>query len=344
MLAGARCVDYPCGVRRVSQRGRTTMTRILSIDGGGIRGVIPGTVLAAIEQTTGRPIAELFDVIAGTSTGGILACGLTAPDGQGKPRFSASALVDMYVNEGSRIFPHHALQNIEALVDEKYPVTGLETVLHKYVGESLLSETVTEIFVTAYDVERRKPKFFRSQDAKQDPTRNPPLWMVARATSAAPTYFEPFKLQGASSGEYEALVDGGVFANNPAMCAYVDGSSGPGQVRPDDMFLVSLGTGSQNRPLLYDAIKDYGKLQWAQPILDVVFDGISSTTDYQLAQIMGKDDYFRLQTELTIASDTMDDVRPGNLGDLQRQGQKLIDDNADALARICHRLTSPATP
>jgi len=320
------------------------MTRMLSIDGGGIRGVIPAAVLASIENTTGKPIAQLFDVIAGTSTGGIIACALTAPGEKDAPRFSAAAIVDMYVKEGARIFPHHMFERVRAFVDEKYPVAGIEAVLHEHVGEALLSETVTELFVTAYDIERRKPKFFRSQDARRDPTRNCALWMVARATSAAPTYFEPYKLEGATPGEYEALVDGGVFANNPAMCAYVDGSAGPGQVRPDDLFLVSLGTGAQNRPLLYDRVKDYGQLQWAQPILDVVFDGVSATTDYQLQQVLGPANYVRIQTDLTIASDTMDDASPANLEKLQLQAQKLIADNADVLAQICSRLTSSASP
>jgi uncharacterized protein len=316
------------------------MLRILSIDGGGIRGLIPGTVLAAIEKSTQKPIAKLFDVIAGTSTGGILACGLSAPGDGGNPRFSASTLVDMYVQEGARIFPQHIFERITELLGEKYPATGIENVLHKYVGESRLSETVTEILITAYDIERRKPKFFRSRDARDDPTKDHPLWMVARATSAAPTYFEPFKLPGAAPGDHEALVDGGVFANNPAMCAYVDGSVGPGQVRPDDVFVVSLGTGSQNRPIMYDRVKDWGQLQWAKPILNVVFDGVSATTDYQLEQILGDDHYFRLETELTIASDDLDRATPENLRNLQLQADKLIADNEQILDRICARLTA----
>jgi hypothetical protein len=121
--------------------------------------------------------------------------------------------------------------------------------------------------------------------------------MIARATSAAPTYFEPFKLSGADSQDYEALIDGGVFANNPAMCAYVDGSTGPGQARPEGVLLVSLGTGSLNRPLMYDQVKDWGQFQWSKPILDVTFQGVSATTDYQLEQILGYDQYFRLDTE-----------------------------------------------
>ena len=82
--------------------------------------------------------------------------------------------------------------------------------------------------------------------------------MVARATSAAPTYFEAFKLPGIKPDDYEALVDGGVFANNPAMCAYVDDSAGPGQMGREEVVLVSLGTGAQNRPLMYNRVKNWG--------------------------------------------------------------------------------------
>jgi hypothetical protein len=131
------------------------------------------------------------------------------------------------------------------------------------------------------------------------------------------------------------------------MCAYVDGSPGPGQVRREEVVLVSLGTGAQNRPLMYDRVKDWGQLQWAQPILDVTFSGISATTDYQLEQILGEDHYFRLDTELTIASDDMDCASPENLRKLQLQADQLIADNANKLNTICTLLTTPvnnATP
>jgi patatin-like phospholipase/acyl hydrolase len=317
------------------------MTRILSIDGGGIRGIIPGMVLAKIEELTGKPVAELFDVIAGTSTGGILACGLTAPGAQGKPKHSAADLVNIYLREGQRIFPHQLFQQVTQYFEEKYPANGLEQVLQEHLGESRLSDALTELLITAYDIERRKPKFFRSRDARHDSTKDHPLWMVARATSAAPTYFEPFKLPGVTPDEYEALVDGGVFANHPALCAYVDGSTGPGEVQPEGILVVSLGTGAQNRPLAYDHVKDWGQLQWARPILDVTFQGISATTDYQLEQILGDEHYFRLDTELTIASDDMDLTSPDNLDKLQQQAAKLIEDNKNTLDRICTLLPAP---
>ena len=78
--------------------------KILSIDGGGIRGLIPAVVLAEIEKRTGKPASELFDLIAGTSTGGILALGLTCPAADGRPRYSAERLIDLYQKEGNRIF------------------------------------------------------------------------------------------------------------------------------------------------------------------------------------------------------------------------------------------------
>ncbi|HET9051804.1 MAG TPA: patatin-like phospholipase family protein [Candidatus Dormibacteraeota bacterium] len=316
------------------------MKRILSIDGGGIRGVIPAMVLIEIEERTGKPIAQLFDLVAGTSTGGILACGLCVPDGHGAPKFAAKDLLDVYVKDGPTIFPHHVFQRIRAVFEEKYPSSGIESVLQRYTGDTRLSQVLADVFVTAYDIERRKPKFFRSRDARTDPTRDCPLWMVARSTSAAPTYFEPFKLPGPNPGEYQALVDGGVFANNPAMCAYVDDSTGPGRVRPDEILLVSLGTGAENRPIKYSDAKDWGQLQWSHPILGAIFAGVSATTDYQVAQILGEDDYFRFQTELTLASDDMDLATPENIANLQAQARKLLADSAADLDRLCRRLTA----
>jgi predicted acylesterase/phospholipase RssA len=317
------------------------MTRILSIDGGGIRGLIPAMVLAEIEKSTQKPIDKLFDVIAGTSTGGILACGLCAPDAAGAQKFSASALVDLYLHEGQRIFPYRLFERFTEHFEAKYPASGIEQVLHECLGELRLSEALTELFVTAYDIERRKPKFFRTKDARQIPAKDHLLWMIARATSAAPTYFEPFKLPGADSGDYEALIDGGVFANNPAMCAHVDGSTGPGQARPEGVLLVSLGTGSQNRPLMYDQVKDRGQFQWSKPILDVTFQGVSATTDYQLEQILGHNQYFRLDTELTLASDDMDCTTEDNLRKLQLQATEFITDKANVLNKICALLATP---
>jgi patatin-like phospholipase/acyl hydrolase len=312
--------------------------RILSIDGGGIRGIIPAKVLARIEELTQKPIAELFDVVAGTSTGGILALGLTCPGPGGAPLHPATDLVDLYVKKGAAIFTRSLFTEEEKFLEPKYRETALEEALADYLGDARLKDAVTRVTVTAYETERRRPFFFRSVRAAADPEHYDYFMRdVARATSAAPTYFAPHKVATSPEPDYYSLVDGGVFANNPGMCAYADALVEVG-ARPD-VVMISLGTGSLTRPLQYDTIKRWGELQWIQPIIDVLMDGVSNATDYQLEQILGEANYYRLQTSLDIAKDEMDDTSGENLRNLVLQAEDMITRSADTLSNICERLT-----
>lgn len=308
--------------------------RILSIDGGGIRGLIPALVLDHVERETGKAIAELFDVIAGTSTGGILALGLTRPARDGAV-LSAEQLAGLYRERGEEIFPRSLLRTARRVVDEKYSAAGLEQALADQLGDARLSQARTGLIVTAYDIVNREPVFFRSADAGQD-AYDPLMRRVARATSAAPTYFEPIELPSRDHTD-AALVDGGVFANNPGMCAFVDANSAGGEV--EGTLMLSLGTGSLIRELPYAEARDWGLVQWAVPILDVVFDGVSDTVDYQLAQILG-DRYLRLQIRLEHAKDDLDDASPENLADLEAEARRLIAANRQPLHDLCARLVA----
>ena len=301
-------------------------TRILSIDGGGIRGLIPARVLEEIERRCGKPAAELFDVIAGTSTGGILALGLSCP----QPQYSAADLARMYVEQGEEIFPQRII-NVRQIVEEKYSADGLERALRSTLGDAPLSQARTRVLVTAYDIEARNPVFFRSEQAKQSGV-DYPMRDVARATSAAPTYFEPAQVGDPPM----ALVDGGVFANNPGMCAYVDRDT-PGDL--GDVTMVSLGTGQLTRPIPYEKAKDWGLLGWAPRVLDVVFDGVSDTVDHQLQTLLGAD-YVRLQTELDVAKDDFDDASKENIEDLETEARQLIADSEQELSGLCAKLTA----
>jgi len=319
------------------RRGRKM--RILSIDGGGIRGIIAAKVLARIEELANKPIAELFDVIAGTSTGGILALGLTCPGPDRRPKHPATDLVDLYVNRGAAIFTKSLFTDEEKYVMPKYKEAALEKALAEYLGDARLKDAVTRVTVTAYETERRQPFFFRSVRAAKDPEHYDYFMRdVARATSAAPTYFSPHQVPINPAPDYYSLVDGCVFANNPGMCAYVDALAEVG-ARPDVM-MVSVGTGSLTRPLHYESIRRWGELQWIQPIIDVLMDGVSNATDYQLEQILGKANYYRLQTSLDIAKDEMDDTSDENLRNLVLQAEELITRSGDTLTSICERLTS----
>lgn len=320
----------------------STPIKVLSIDGGGIRGIIPAMVLAEIEDRTAKPICELFDLIAGTSTGGILALGLTKPDSNGKPEHTAANLARLYEKEGKKIFPQSIFSSIRSLKDEKYPSEGIESVLEQYFGETRLREALTDVLISSYDIELRRPYFFKSKKAKLEPKRRDFLMKkVARATSAAPTYFEPLKLETNDLSDYYPLIDGGVYANNPAMCAYVEART----TYPDatDFIVVSLGTGELTARLPYDKVKNWGLLEWAQPILNVTFDGVSDTVHYQLQQLLAADSdpqrYFRLQIRLPDRGDRMDDASPENIRLLKQQAQEIID-QSDALKTVCRLLSA----
>src|SRR5215216_1196275 len=198
--------------------------RVLCIDGGGIRGIIPAVILAEIERRTGRRISELFDLIAGTSTGGILALALVKPDKNDRPQYTAEDVIRLYETQGRRIFSRsvlHRVVSLDGLANKKYQTGPIEKVFGQFFGDALLSDALTEVMVTSFDVQLRDAFFFRSYRARANKEEFDYLmWNAARATSAAPTYFEPELIE--KEDKAYALVDGGVFANNPSMCALVD--------------------------------------------------------------------------------------------------------------------------
>lgn len=318
--------------------------RILAIDGGGIRGMIPAVVLAEIERRSGRRTAELFDLIAGTSTGGILACGLTRPGESGGPAFTAADLIGLYESEGPEIFHRSLLKRVESVegyLDERYDDRGLNAALRRYLDGTRLSQAVADIFVTAYEIERRQAFFFRSSRARTDPAYDFAYVDVARATAAAPTYFEPARVRDAASAAEYALIDGGVFALNPAMVAYAE-LAAAGHAAQIEL-VVSLGTGSHTRPLHYEDVRGWGQLEWARPLVDVVFDGSAQTVEFELLQLLGRERYVRFQTELTEASDDLDDASDRNLEALRREGTRLVERQSADIDRVVEALTQPAS-
>ncbi len=306
--------------------------RVLAIDGGGIRGLIPAIVLTELERRAGRRTFELFDLIAGTSTGGILACALCAPD-----PLPASELVKLYEEEGPNIFDRSVFQRVrsaEGLLDEKFDDAALDRALERFLEHKRLRESVPDIIIPSYDTALPGPYFFKTSKAKETPdTDDFALSVVARATAAAPTYFEPV-----GTGD-KALVDGGVFATNPAMCALAEVLNHE-ELRPRDVVLLSLGTGQRTHKRGFEEIKDWGLAAWARPILEVVFDGVSDAVDYQLERVLTRERYWRLQVELTLASDDLDDAGEDNLRKLRRQAEELVETSSADLDAVLARLGS----
>lgn len=316
--------------------------RILSIDGGGIRGIVPCMVLKRIEEITGKRCSDLFELIGGTSTGGLIALGLAKPGNGQEPDFSIDQIKDLYEKNGKRIFHRSIWRKFESawsLLDEKYSQKGIETVLDEYFGEIRLKEALVPLIIPAYEIESRSVWFFRSERAKYSEDYDFPMKEVARAASAAPTYFEPEKLSEKGDIDYWALVDGGVFANNPGMCTYVEAKS----MFPDrDIIMVSLGTGELTRRISYDDARSWGLAQWAHPLINVMFDGQSDTVDYQLKEILqlpGKrKGYFRFQTRLDSGNDDLDDPSDKNIHNLKIEAGEMLKERGSELEHVCEML------
>ncbi len=323
--------------------------RILSIDGGGIRGIIPGRILVYLEEKLkeldnnpdGR-ISDYFDMIAGTSTGGILTCAYLCPDKEdkGRPKYSARDAVNLYIDRGKEIFTRSLWQkliSVGGVADEKHSATKIEYYFKEYFGDTKLSELLKPSLITAYDTERRSAFFFTGHNAVSG-GHDFFVRDVARATSAAPTYFEAAGIKSLS-GIFYSLIDGGVFASNPSMCAYAESRkydfgkiSRPGA---KDMLILSLGTGKIEKQYLYNSVKDYGLIEWIRPVIDIMMTGVSETVHHQLLQIFNsvgmEDNYLRISPDLGDASPDMDEVSDLNIRNLVKAGVDATMANIDKL-------------
>ena len=321
--------------------------KVLSIDGGGIRGILPAMLLAKLEQMTSRPVCQLFDLISGTSTGAILALALTIPSKENKtlPAYTASDLIKLYTDKGDKIFStniFHKLASLNGVSDEKYKSSGVESVLKELFGKTMLSEAISPVLIPAYEIGLRTPFFFKSRHAQNPEKANYdfPMWQVARASSAAPTYFEPFKLEINSDkgADYFAFIDGGVYANNPSMCAFAEAKVM--FANNEDIVMMSLGTGELCRGIPYEEAKDWGLINWAKPMLGIVFDGVSDTVDYQIRQLLTESRYYRIQPSLAELGGGIDDASDENIHQLKLLGQKTIEEweRNGELEKLCRQL------
>ncbi|WP_341817567.1 patatin-like phospholipase family protein [Wolbachia endosymbiont (group A) of Pherbina coryleti] len=299
---------------------------ILSVDGGGIRGIIPAIILAEIEKRTRRTIAEIFDLMAGTSTGGIVVAGLCKKDNQGNPQYSANDLVELYQEYGAYIFKSSFFRRsiLSWFNYAQYPSKNIEYVLHKYFGDDILKNTLSNVLITSYDIQNNCPFFFKSWKEGNIKLRD-----ALRAATAAPTYFAPKYLK--INQKEMVLVDGGVFANNPAACAY---ASGKRLFPNNDILLLSIGTGRTDRSIEYANSKRLGKIGWIKPLLHVMFASSLDSVNYQLDQVIG-DKYIRIQSRLKIASPDMDNITSKNIKSLQEEAKAMIENNQKVIEKFC---------
>jgi predicted acylesterase/phospholipase RssA len=338
--------------------------RILTIEGGGVRGIIPTRLLIALESLAERPIVDLFDVMVGTSTGGMLALGLATPGEDGAPRYTAKTVGDIYTSHGYEIFPRPVTALPRSFADARewwtsassnaaifgfnpeagnarYAPDGIERAFDLYFGETRLSEALIDVVITSYDLQTKSPVLFRSRDTEPGSDIDPFMREVARATSAAPTYFPPLEMDWDGVPD-RLLVDGGVFAKNPAMVGYIEGVARAREqgMADNDVMVVSLGTGVPRRrqSLSYKEFVGRSWLKLAEDVFRAAEDGQAALHDQVLSTLIG-DHYWRFQTDLKDAvSYAMDDVSEQNVEALKHLGDQLVGERLGDLNTLAKRL------
>ncbi|KAE8651943.1 hypothetical protein Csa_006510 [Cucumis sativus] len=342
-----------------SQKGK--YRTILSIDGGGIRGIIPGVILQFLEIVLQKldgedaRIADYFDVIAGTSTGGLVATMLTAPDknNHNRPLYAAKEIVPFYKEHASEIFPQSKLP--------LYNRDDMENVLKKKKLEDItLKETITQVIIPTYDINGLFPRIFTTAEAKMDELKNPTLLEVCMSTSAAPTYLPCHELKNYGDSRNLHLIDGGVAANNPTLTAILNEKremiirrqfkTEKNKEEESKMLILSLGTGSFKNVGKYDAadVSKWGLFDWihknkTSPIIDIFSDASADMVDIHVGTMFQYDhnlhknrpdkknyrrkkNYLRIQAQnLTGELRSVDIATEKNLTDLETVGEELLD-------------------
>ena len=264
---------------------------ILSLDGGGLRGLVPLLVLKKIEESTGKKIYELFDMIAGTSTGGIIAAGLTATVDGSSPALTVDRLIELYTTKGETIFPRsknvftRVARNIKGAFGPKFSPKGLDSLLKEYFGEIMLKDTLKPIIITSYDIRNNQVVMFKTRLAQWDARYDLTLSSACRATSAAPTYLPSYDL--IHDGKQRTCVDGGVYINNPSMAAIADALKSNPKLKPSDIEVLSLGTGAYMEKI-GDKAESWGLAEWAIPITTTMMQATSFAATYEAEQVAGK--------------------------------------------------------
>ena len=340
--------------------------RILTIDGGGIRGLIAARVVARLEELISaeaaeeRRVADCFQMVAGTSTGGLIALGLTVPDpaNPARPRLSGADLVELYLSEGPRIFGGtlHKLISLGGWIAPKHSPARLARALQDRFGDARLRDALRELIVTSYDMAEPGPRFFKRRRARELDDHDAAMVDVGLATAAAPTYFPSHGLGG------RALVDGGLFAANPSVAALVEAlKRREGELHdpnPGELLLVSLGTGQHETGHRQSEVRRWGRIGWIWPrrqdpaLIAAFLDGQSDAADHWAEILLNQEAggaqrdpavqgtgprYYRFQTTLT-ESTPLDDASPRALKLLNSAADRLLAEQDGRLREVAGRL------
>ncbi|KAH1204103.1 Patatin-like protein 2 [Glycine max] len=318
------------------------LVTVLSIDGGGIRGIIPGIILGFLESELQKldgnhvRLADYFDVIAGTSTGGLVTAILTAPNENNRPLYAAKDIKNFYLDHTPKIFPQNKCWNLlssmvkltRTLFGPQYNGKYLHNLIREKLGETKLHQTLTNVVIPGFDIKRLQPTIFSS--FQLDPT-----YLPAHS-------FETKTHHGHVIGKFD-LIDGGIAANNPALVVMAEVTNqifheGPCDclnVEPmqyDRFLVLSLGTGSQKQEMKYRLMKQLnGPLSWVSttnggtPLIDAFSQASADMVDFHISSVVralnSEHNYLRIQDDTLTG---VDKATMKNLDDLVKVGESLL--------------------
>jgi uncharacterized protein len=320
------------------------MRQILTIDGGGIKGAFPAAFLAELEEQLGEPIVDYFDLIAGTSTGGLIALGL----GVG---LSAQESLELYEKNGRRIFPHTLGSSLRGVFHAKYARAALHEVLNEIFGQRLLGESKTRLVIPCLNLATEYVHLYKtSHHPGLTKDLSIPVVEVALATVAAPTYF-PIHL----SLDGVPLIDGSVWARNPLGLAVIEAIGILGWQR-DSIRVLSLGCTAAQLDVSWTSWKKHtslGAAFWAARLADVFMKAQSSSAIVTAQALLGPENVVRIDPDMSQHHFTLDGVQHVPL--LRQLGQEAASNAFPTLAPVffrqkaapfvpCHRFPSPPAP
>lgn len=307
------------------------MKNILSIDGGGIRGIVTAHILNNLEKllqeytnNENEKLINHFNLVTGTSTGSIIVSILNIKDENGLPLYNCQDVLNMYTTESQNIFKRtlkHKIKSLFGLIKVKYDNKYLKQTLIKYLKDNKINDTYTNTMITSINLNNNSLFLFKSYGSNQTYK----LVDAVLASSAAPTYFKPIKLY--KNNNEICLTDGGLGMNNPSLSSYLECKK---LYKDDEINILSLGTGYKTNPLYYNNVKKWGLAKWLKEIVNTILSANNKTADYQCEMLYKhiiNGNYLRLNGELIYASNKIDDVSDTNLQNLQKDAQIIFDNN-----------------